>query len=586
MQYGTRQRVNNDIAGMSYKKDKLYKYAEQTNELRTAIKEETGLDIFTTPGGISNDRYAVARNQLKDFFVQESYDPDLVTTLDEQSAVMDDMGALFENMMDAMETTVGSPIQTNLNESVALNTLNPIIAMSPMIYKDILINNIFQSAIDTAVAVSPIVPIRHEHRYLVSVDGTKKIDISKQQHMIKSFMDETAPFKEIVITLPENGSVDIIAALNGNNSDSLSTASYISKIVIDKTAAPVEPATEIETVERLCDFRLLPQGFNTTSAQRYLIQDVLLPYLDAQGNPVADTMTVTMNNNKLTAMSSMGKIRSITFKARLDTSTAMLKTCTTAWEHENTQIGIDDGMPLATTVNPSELKDIAALFNIDQLTKVMSIFRDTMANYKDSHIYEYLVDSYNRMPDDFGGKFSGKFDFADIAGYHVQNPESWRHEAFMPILDSYISDALQHLRDPNISVTILGRPDLIRKIEPSKYEYQSPKNIGAIPLEFNRTVTTNHGRQYNFNSSMKINYDTANRNKFRVVFNPTSSERFIYRLYNYQLVISNEIKAQENLALPSVYAFERFKVTEWQPVQGEILAVNPSGFTKPEYANL
>lgn len=576
MRYGKREENIDDISG-SFKKNSLRSYASAVNDLRLAIKEDCNIDFFESPKKILTERYSNAQSDMKDFFVNESYDTNLLTTIEEIEDRMDDMGALFENSMEAVNNF-------NLNEDASLNALNPIVGMTTFVYKDILINNVFESAIDTCVALSPIVPITHEHRYLISPDGTKRIDISKEPHKILDMMNQTVPFKKIQISLPENQSVDIITALEGTNRDSISNASYFSEIEV---ATSDSETPEYKTIP--CKLSLIPQGYNSSDADRYLIQTVTLPYTGDDGMPVQDTLTITMKENKLTIMSSKNKIKSITYKCRLDTSRATMETCTTDWKQEHSTIEISDGVPLSVGVNPNEVKDIAALFNVDQLTKLMVTMKDVMGNYKDSSIYkDGLVESFERMDDDYEGKFEGEFDFADIVNYHVKDPSEWRHTTFMDIMDSYVSNALQHLRDPNVTITVLGRPDLIRKIEPTKYEYQSPKNIGTIPLEFNRTITSNHGRQYNFNSSMKIKYDTENRNKFRILLNPTTSERFIYRLYNYMLVVSNEIKTPSRLGLPSAYAYERFKFAEWQPVQGTIEAINPTGFpeTKKAYKNL
>ena len=53
----------------------------------------------------------------------------------------------------------------------------------------------------------------------------------------------------------------------------------------------------------------------------------------------------------------------------------------------------------------------------------------------------------------------------------------------------------------------------------------------------------------------------------------------MYRIYDYQMYVSNEIRNASNPALPALHAFERFKMMEYQPVQGRIQILNPSGLT-------
>ena len=51
----------------------------------------------------------------------------------------------------------------------------------------------------------------------------------------------------------------------------------------------------------------------------------------------------------------------------------------------------------------------------------------------------------------------------------------------------------------------------------------------------------------------------------------------MYRIYDYQMYVSNEIRNANNPALPAIHAFERFKVEEYQPVQGRLKILNPTG---------
>jgi hypothetical protein len=53
--------------------------------------------------------------------------------------------------------------------------------------------------------------------------------------------------------------------------------------------------------------------------------------------------------------------------------------------------------------------------------------------------------------------------------------------------------------------------------------------------------------------------------------------RIVYVIYDYQFYISNEIRKNNNPALPNILAFERFLCDEYQPVQGRIQIANPIG---------
>jgi hypothetical protein len=65
-----------------------------------------------------------------------------------------------------------------------------------------------------------------------------------------------------------------------------------------------------------------------------------------------------------------------------------------------------------------------------------------------------------------------------------------------------------------------------------------------------------------------------------IILNPRNSDRICYRIYDYQLYISNEIRNIANPALPAIHAFERWKIIGYQPVQGRISILNPSGIAQ------
>ena len=163
-------------------------------------------------------------------------------------------------------------------------------------------------------------------------------------------------------------------------------------------------------------------------------------------------------------------------------------------------------------------------------------------------------------------------DFAPRAGYYSDHLE-WLQKTFMNTLDQYITGLLTILRDPNMQINIIGRPTLIRQITPIEYTYQTPDNIGPIELDFKKTVVTSDKRVYNFISSEKLwGTDT-----FIVLLVPKNTNRIVYRIYDYQMYISNEIRDAEMPQLPALTAFQRYKFFELFGVQGRIMVANPTG---------
>ena len=143
----------------------------------------------------------------------------------------------------------------------------------------------------------------------------------------------------------------------------------------------------------------------------------------------------------------------------------------------------------------------------------------------------------------------------------------------MNTLDQAITGLVTILRDPNMQVCVIGRPGLIRQITPVEYAYQTPANVGPIELDFKKTVVTSDKRVYNFISSDKL----FGSDNLIVLLIPKNTNRIVYRLYDYQMYISNEIRDAENPSLPALTAFQRYKFFEFQPLQARLFCANPSG---------
>ena len=275
-------------------------------------------------------------------------------------------------------------------------------------------------------------------------------------------------------------------------------------------------------------------------------------------------------DNRFGLTSSNTNVLGVLLTSRLDTSSAMLKTASVSWGVRTDIIEIPNAIPINVTISPEEVKDIAALYQINQLTKVMSLMKISLANYKDDKIRRYLDTSYLTMPAD--SKIGRTFDFAPSQNYAL-DPIEWRHKTFMDSLDTHATQLLHVLNDPNVTFNIIGRDDLIRKITPTDYTYQSPSSIGPVQLDFVKTVVTSDKRTYQFISSDKL----RDSNNLMIIVCPRNSERFIYRIYDYQMYLSNEIRNISNPALPAVHAFERWIMRDYQPVQGRIRILNPTG---------
>ena len=393
--------------------------------------------------------------------------------------------------------------------------------------------------------------------------------------------------KEIVLTLPELGETNVLQTLFGANEldDNLSIETYIDGLVLEECTVTGKNVKYRYLDATTGAIKTATTTADSTDVTNY-IADVNIPFNVAYGDldrqamesfeikngdaTVKGFISGWMKKNRFGIQCSNAAIIKCVLNTRIDTSTAMLRTASVKWSANTKLIEIPNAIPINTPISPEEVKDIAALYQINQLTKIMSLFKITLSNYKDDKIRRFLDNSFINL--DPGCKIARTFDFAPREGYMLDHIE-WRHKTFMDALDTHVTQLLHVLNDPNMTISVIGRDDLIRKITPTEYTYQTPGNIGPVELDFVKTVTTSDKRTYQFISSDKL----RDNNNLMIILCPRNTERFMYRIYDYQMYVSNEIRNANNPALPAIHAFERFKVEEYQPVQGRLKILNPTG---------
>ena len=562
--------------GNGYSYDGIYGFAESFKECAKDILNE-GVDLFMEPHKAL--QLHSTRNALKNFFVENSYDADEFMKTDAGHAAM-----LIENAQAEAEELFENDMQ-GIRENTNLSSMNPVIGMTFPLHKNILMNNVFdKGAIPKFVAREPKFTISMENRILVTPTG-EEIDMHKEQYKMRDAIDSTAPFVEVELTLPElEGNTDILAAIGATDEDNLSIDTHISAVKVagvyleagdinPETNAPVEAAGEYSFWMPI-RLRFTP---SYGEIDRIIAEEVLLKAKDANDTTKTvmhkDVITGYMRNNKFMLSSSTGFVTAVKLNARLDTSSAMVKTCSVRWKVRTDIVEIPSAVPINTTVSPEEVKDLGALYNVNQLSKILSLMKTALGEYKDGTIKKELDVSFQNMPAE--NKFATTFDFAPRQGYALDHVE-WRYKTFMDYLDGVATGLYQVLNDPNMTISVFGSPELIRKLTPTEYTYQTPSNIGPVELDFVKTVVTSDKRVYQFIGSDKLR---GNPNLI-IVLCPRNTDRIIYRIYDYQMYVSNEIRNMTNYALPAIHAFERWKFVEYQPVQGRIQILNPTGFTE------
>lgn len=575
---GTRQKT---IGGTAYRNDPLYAYGKAFTEAANNIFTVENYDIFGEPARAM--RSAGVKEALKEFFCENFIDENNeIDTPDEIEGKKEEVEEMFENDMSAIQ------------ETAYMSEYAPMVGMALPIHKLILMNNVFAqgNVIQKVTAVQPSFTISLERRLLVKPDGTE-IDMFLEQNKIADAIDETAPTVTFEVTLPENETTDFIGELGGTVGDELSVETrivgiYVSGVYIAEgdylpdedgwftTKGDIATADDAGTKDVWfhVDIPFTPSYGGPNRLERVLSRPVTIKYkTDADGNvtTLTDTIFGSMHNNKIVLTSVNGNVTKVRLAAKLNTSNATLDECHVKWKVDSDYVEIPEATPINTTITPEEVKDIAAMYDANQVTKIMSITKTVLSEYKDKKILNHLNASYDRA--DERTSFYGEFDFAPPEGYALDYV-THRMATFMDFFDDYVTKMLQVLNDPNMTVSVVGDPRIVRRITPAEYTYQAPANIGPVTLDYTQTVVnTKDNRVYNFVGSDKL----RNTNELMVILNPRNSERICHRLYDYQLYISSEIRNSNNPALPAIHAFERYKVVSYMPVDGRIQILNPSG---------
>lgn len=573
------------FVGGSHVKDVMTPYVQSFIETAENVLNESQFDIFEEPKKVF--RRTQSKEALKEFFCNQFLDEQSTDPLLSDPEYVEDQYAMMEQQF---ENDVSA-----IYEHSVLADYNPIIGMTFPVHKNILMNMVFdKGAIQKVVAIAPKFTYTMERRLLVDANGNE-IDMFTEQNKMTEAIDASNPVYDIVLTLPENETTNVVQQCGGTNLDSLSVETYVSAIQLDSVyVAEGDPLPDADGFIR-------PNNPKATAADAKAYTNVWIPVVikfhpsydpmyDRTFNQkikltvktdatttvtINDTLNGTMNKGYFTMAVNGGansKIKKVMLSTKLDTSNAMLDTCSVKWDTTTTIVEIPTATPLNVTISPEEVKDLAALYQVNQLTKIMSMLKTVLANYKDDKIKQFLEKSYDNLPSFARGYF--EFDFAPPAGSsYALTPLEWRHSMFFEEFDTEVTKMLQVLNDPNMIVTCFGDPDIIRRIVPTEYTYVTPNTIGPVELDFKRTVCTSDKRVYQFIGTDKMRWN----DDIRIILTPRNSNRVTYRIYDYQMYVSNEIRNIQNPALPAVHAFERFLCDEYQPVQSVCRVLNRSG---------
>lgn len=558
----------------SFAKDPMYEFAASFSDVTKRIMNESTVDYAIEPTKAT--MLPATIDALKEFFTENS-----ITNQDHVSAEE------YQDHMNMMNEVFTNDIQAVRESGVTgMASYNPMIGLSLPMHKYLMMNCVFAQALPRFVAKSPAWTESMETRYLITPEG-KRIDIANQQNQIFSAWKSTNAPVEVPIALPEVASIDILDKYFHvpRTSHNLSVATHVCAVAVEEY---VEAGAAVLTIDgsgvitedvASADGKALvwkPWKAEFTPGygeyNRVIVQPVDINLVEDAAGTVTefhDTLFASEKENMFEIQSG-GKIKAVKMSARYDASSRMLKTCRVDWQERTTHVQIPEADGITIPVTPEEVKDVGALYGINQITKYMSMIKDVLENVKDDDLKEELDESIKRLDDDH--RLMKTIDFAPREGYYGDHLE-WLQKTFMNTLDQFVTGLLTVLRDPNMQICIIGRPSIIRQITPIEYSYTTPTSVGPVELDFKKTVVTSDKRVYNFISSDKL-FGVDN---LIVLLIPKNTNRIVYRLYDYQMYISNEIRDQENPALPALTAFQRYKFFEFQPVQGRLFVANPTG---------
>ena len=567
----------------NFTKDPMYAYASAFCEAQQNILRESQVDYGAEP--VRALAFKSNVDQLKRFFVENSI-----------IGSERDLGAeKYQDQLDMMNETFINDVQAVRENAVTgMASFNPMIGLSLPMHKYLMLNCVFAQAVPRFVAKAPAWTETMETRFMITPDG-RKIDIANQQNQIFDAWKSANRPVDVAIPLPEMEATDILDKYFhvSRLSHNLSVATHISAVAIEDYAEAGDTVLNITTetdpvtgatVNVVKESKATADGVALVwkpwraeftpgygEYNRVIVQpvDIKTSTDGVTASVTHDTLFASQRENMF-EINSGGKIKAVKMTARYDSSSRMLKTSRVEWQERSTYVQIPENDGITIPITPEEVKDIGALYGINQVTKYMSMIKDVLENVKDDDIKEHLDESYIRLDDEH--KLAKTIDFAPPGNYY-SNHLQWLQETFMNTLDQFITGLITVLRDPNMEICLIGRPGIIRQITPIEYTYSAPSNVGPIELDFKKTVVTSDKRVYNFISSDKL----FGNDNLMVLLIPKNTNRIVYRLYDYQMYISNEIRDAENPSLPALTAFQRYKFFGFQEVQGRLFIANPTG---------
>lgn len=486
----------------------------------------------------------------------EDYSDNL--TLSESASPL--MKQIQENNIIRLQAIAENSRTELLSESQQTGALLPMVGLTLPLLKLHWIKNVYKDIIPTVVSPHQTFKLGIEREYIMDQERVKHyLPDAFYEEGLELFSSARQKLSQEQITVPCL-SYDIMTASGGSikQDDSISRQFFISSITYNSGE---EGSTKSVVLDKL---RIRVNQNDGTFRYEIKEEDKTAKITDKTGKlkrKIVDIFQgdIDFEYGILNAGSVAKRVTSFTVDGYLSTENN-LRSMSTGWDKLDREFTIPDGEHLNTSLTEERIKDENVIYNVDSTTKVVQQMTNALGVLKDMKIQHFLDESGARLK---GTDLYAETTFDCKPPVTTITPQEWNAE-LKPTLDKLAQKLVRILQLENVMITVLGSQESVMLLDDINWVYGKDSNVGGCKIGYNFGVY-NKMRNFFIASSDRIHDD-----KLRIYISPTSGDYMMYKLFEYQFVISNEYRTAENVRIPSVMAFDRYLIDELIPVQGQI----------------
>lgn len=527
--------------------------------------ETTGFAQMMTKLKESFDSSGSNLHYLKDFATimehentKETYNSILFEDYQDNLSLAESSNPLMQQMvannLKRLEAICENSRVEMLQESQQTGSLKPMVGLTLPLLKLHWIKNVYKDIIPTVVSPTQTFVLGIEREYIMDQDRNKHyLPDAFYQEGLDLFASARQKLKADAIAVPCLG-YDIMTASGGSikQDDSISRQFFINSITYTSNAGEAPVDVTLDKLRIRVD-----QGDGTF---RYPIKEAVLEGGKTKYKEVDIFQgDIDFEYGIINAGSVAGKVKTFTVDGYLSTENN-LRSMSTGWDKLDRPFTIPDGEHLNTSLTEERIKDENVIYNIDSTTKVIQQMTNALGVLKDMKIQHFLDESAERLK---GTDLFMETVFDCKPPVTTITPSEWNGELKVT-LDKLSQKLVKVLQLENVMITVLGSQESVMLLDDINWVYGKDSQVGGCKIGYNFGVY-NKMRNFFIASSDRIQDD-----KLRIYISPTSGDYMMYKLFEYQFVISNEYRTAENVRVPSVMAFDRYLIDELIPIQGQI----------------